>query len=688
MVCLFGKSCPHPFACVALAAGLCVGASTGFASSRPVEDLDLEPWLRAAALVIAVRVDDREKLPVVAGTKVYVPRTQYTFAPIRVLKGVYSRPRLLLSGDDLRSYSTRFDPNDIRPGERRLLMLRRSSVGYGAFAHGLTAETAFPRLEGPDDPLLGAVDALLALQELSGRHEIVTRLSQGLGDAEGRGAVALLAAVGRRAYVAAQVDAAFAAVGQQLRSADARVREAAAHVLANLLQADYLENRRNREAAVSALVVSLDRSETSLGARVAAIEALGDAAEAVVGNEDAMRIISLDTPFETLSEFSARLEVLGRIRKDEGAAPGIGGLLAELPLDAPGHLQRSVARAWARITSASGAVLLFERMGRKHAIGLGREPEIEAFSEILPTTQDPWPLQRALLELGLTTTEKEAFVRASRWAPAPELAPALGDMLDPRRAYVQLRQLAGELLMEIDTRAAAQALRPHMPTEQDLLRKLRFAAFLGRHGFDDGYPFALEHLSEPRYLEAALEAIAGIAKPGTAEQLLDIYARSNDREWKRAAVRGLGLLRHAAFAEELGALTRDPKHPLAAAALLARADFGDVDAVELLPAALASRSEVLVIAGARAAAKLLPLLPKGDRPTRPIEEAIRKALATLAPDPEATEAVRRNALDALVAAEDERLDGVLAAMIRDVRLERTDLLSRVRELLRARDVRM
>lgn len=684
MVSRFGKSiCSHPLAWVGVVGGLGIAAPVGFANNGPVEDLDLEPWLRAAALVVAVRVDEREALPVVTGGKVYAPRYQYTFAPIRVLKGVYSRPKLLLASGDLGSYSADFDPKDIRRGERRLLMLRRSTVGYGAFSRELSADLAFPRLEGPDDPLLGAVDALLGLQELSDRHEIVTRLSRDLGEAKGRGAIALLAALDRRTYVAAQVDAAFTVVGHQLQSGDASVREAAAHVLGNLLQADYLENRSNREASVAALVASLLQAETSLGARVAAIDALAAAADAVAGNEDAMRLVSLDAPYETLAEFSARLEVLGRVQQDRGDAPGVAALLAELPLDAPGHLQRSVARSWARIASARGADRLFERMRRKHAIGLGREPEIQAFGQILPKVPDPWPLQRALLDLGLTTAEKETFVRASRWAPAPELASALGDMLDPRR--VQLRRLATELLMDIDTKAAAQALRPHVPTELNLARKLRFAAFLGRHGFEDGYPFAIEHLSERGYLEAALEAIAGIAKPGTAEQLLDIYSSSNDSAWKGAAVRGLGLLGHAAFADELETLTRDLKHPLAAAALLARADLGDIDVVELLPAALESRSEALAIAGARAAARLLP---KGDSEGNQIEESIRVALATLSKDSEATKAVRRNALEALVVAEDDRLDEVLTAMVRDIRLERTDLLTRVRELLRDRKVRM
>ena len=451
----FGKhTFSHPLAWVGLIAGLGIGTPAAFAD--PVEDLDLEPWLRAAALVIAVRVDERESLPVVSGGKGYAPRYQYTFAPIRVLKGVYSRPRLLLTNDDLSPYSGSFDPQDIRRGERRLLVLRRSTVGYGAFARELSADLAFPRLEGPDDPLLGAVDALLAHQELSDRHEIVTRLSRDLGEAEGRGAIALLAALDRRAYVAAQVDAAFTAVGHQLRSADATVREAAAHVLGNLLQADYLENRNTREAAVAALVASLHQAETSLGARVAAIEALAAAADAVAGNEDAMRLVSLDAPYETLAEFSARLEVLGRVHQGRGAAPGIAGLLAELPLDAPGHLQRSVARSWARITSAGGADRLIERMRRKHAIGLTREPELEAFGQILPDVPDPWPLQRALLELGLTNAEQDAFVKASRRALAPELAPAIGDMLDPRR--VRLRQRAAEFLMEIDTKAGCASV--------------------------------------------------------------------------------------------------------------------------------------------------------------------------------------------------------------------------------------
>ena len=70
------------------------------------------------------------------------------------------------------------------------------------------------------------------------------------------------------------------------------------------------------------------------------------------------------------------------------------------------------------------------------------------------------------------------------------------------------------------------------------------------------------------------------------------------------------------------------------------------------------------------------------------EADIRTALATLAQDPEASQAVRRNALEALVAAEDPRLHDVLITMVRDIQIEQSNLLTRVRELLRELKVRM
>lgn len=671
-------------AVVAMLAGAFMLAPPAHGKSPWISDYDLEPSLRSAALVVAVRVESVSPVQVVYSGKGTQTIYQYTFTPIRVLKGVYSRPELLMTSTDLQPYNYAFDPTDIRSGQQRLLILGRSNVGYYGIRSGSTADELFPPVSGPTDALLSASEALLAQQELHDRLEIVSRLARDLRGAEGRGAVALLAALDRRSDIAARHTPAFQAVAHQVAANEAFVREAAANVLGNLLDADYLNNQPARESSVAALVASLEKPTTLLKARVAAVRALASATDAVRANEDAVRLVKLDAQYDTLVELSARLDVHGRLHEDQAGAATktVSDLLAKLPLDVPQYLQRSAAEALARIASANVATdQLLDRLRRKKSLGLEGTAEIEAFDRILPKAAEPWAIQRALLGSALTPSEQVAFVRACEDHPSPELVSALSTMLDPRQQV--LRRMATALLLEVDTKDAARALQPHLAEETDLDYKLKVAAFLGRHGFDDGYPYALEHMSDQRYLEAAVVAIAAIRKADSADQLLDIYRNSNDPDWKQAAVRALGLLGHEPFKDELRMLTRDLSHPLAPPALQARADLGDTQVLGLLPAALTSRNEAVVIAAARAAATLLP--QQVNEQTQAAAD-IRRALAAFASDPEAALAVRQYALEALTAAEDAQLDRILVAMARDSRLEQTELLDRVRELMRERKV--
>ena len=669
-------------AVIAMLAGAFMLAPPVHGKSPWVSEYDLEPSLRSAALVVAVRVESVSPVRVVYGGKSTQTIYQYTFTPTRVLKGVYSRPELLMTSTDLQPYTYGFDPGDIQRGQQRLLILGRSNVGYYGIRPG-SVDESFPSVSGPSDPLLGASEALLAQQELHDRLEIVSRLARDLRGAKGRGAVVLLAALDRRSDIAAQHEPAFEAVARQLESDEAFVREAAANVLANLLDADYLTNQPVRESAVTALVASLEKPTTSVKARVAAVQALASATDAVRANEDAVRLVRLDAPYDTLAELSARLDVLGRLHEDQPAAPveTVSDLLAKLPLDAPQDLQQPATQALARIAAADGAEQLLDRLRRKKSLGLEGTPEIEAFGLILPKAVDPWAMQRTLLGASLSSAEQVAFVRACEDRPSPQLVSALSTMLDPRQQV--LRRMATDLLMEIDTRDAARAVQPHLAEETDLDYKLTLAAFLGRHGFDDGYPYALEHMSDRRYLEAAVVAIAAIRKSGSADQLIDIYRNSNDAGWKQASVRALGLLGHEPIKDELIVLTDDLSHPLASPALQARADLGDTLVLGLLPTALSSRNETVVIAAARAAATLLP--QQVNEQTQAAAD-IRRALAEFAGDPEAAVAVRRYALEGMVAAEDPQLDRILIAMARDSRIEQTELLDRVRELMRERKV--
>lgn len=676
-----GRQCSRRGALAAAGLVIAIGLSIApivHAKSRPTEALDLELSLRSAALVMAARVDSIEEVPVVYGGKGMQTLHQYVFTPTRVLKGAYSRRQLTLTSADLQIYTGRFDPTAIRAGETRLLILRRSRVGYVNARHGESPDLAFPNLGRDGEALLKSVEAVLALQELNDRLDIVARLSALLPDAENLGAVVLLAALERRAYLAAQHSAAIEAVVGQLASESPLAREAAADVLASLLAADYRRDRAARRLVVAALADSMQRDDTPLAARTSALRAMGKAADAVRADSDAMRLVDFDAPYDTLAELSGRLDVLGRVYEDEGELDALAAFLASLALDAPHDLQRSAALAWARIVGTRGTDVLFDRIRRKQALGLHSVAEIGAFVPIFAEAADPWPLQRALLDFELDTAERVAFVQACQVNPSPKLAPALSGPLDPREP--RLRRLTSNLLMEIDTKEAAEALRPHLAEEIDLAYKLRISAFLGRHGIRDGYSYALEHMSEPAHLEDAVQALAAIGNPGSTGQLRGIYENSNDLDWQRAAIRALGLLGDEALREELEALTQELSHPLAPAALIARADLGDASVIRFLPAALSSRSEELAVAGAKAAARLLPLQGEASA------GEIRASLRQLASDPQADLAVRRQALEALLVAGDSHFDQVLGAMIRDIRIEQSELLERVRELLRARNV--
>src|SRR5206468_1361889 len=120
------------------------------------------------------------------------------------------------------------------------------------------------------------------------------------------------------------------------------------------------------------------------------------------------------------------------------------------------------------------------------------------------------------------------------------LVPPLAGMLDPRQPGV--RWSAVQALLKINSPEAAKALLPHLREESDLFRKLQIAEVLGRHGMRDGYPYAMEHLSEPGLLEQAVAALAAIREPKAAGVLRDILKTSNDTAWNAVAIRALGAL--------------------------------------------------------------------------------------------------------------------------------------------------
>jgi HEAT repeat protein len=271
-------------------------------------------------------------------------------------------------------------------------------------------------------------------------------------------------------------------------------------------------------------------------------------------------------------------------------------------------------------------------------------------------------------KLPLDVDERIALAGATERASDPRLVPILATMLDPRVENLRWRAIAS--LMKIDTDEAAKILRPHLAEEGHLARKLEMAEFLGRHRIRDGYPYAIEHMSEPHLRDQAVAALAAIREPKALGELHQILKSSNDLEWNRAAIRALGRLGETAYAAQFLILARHLHHPECQASILALADLGDPAVLPILSEAFSSRNDEIVTTAARGTGTLLARANvKADD--------LRERLAALLADVDASQPARSAALESLVKLRDARLHHALAVAVRDGLIEGSGLLAQV-----------
>jgi HEAT repeat protein len=634
--------------------------------------LDLEDAITRAELIVAVRLVDMSESKIVHGGKTEVVTQQFRFEPVRTIKGIFARDALLLTGQDLGIYQFAEGADRLEPGQMLLLLLGRQGPGYFNCNTAESLEQSIPRLSGQNDPLLSAVEALIAVSQRRDRGAKVATLLAALRKAKDRDALPLLISLRRRSLIAAQTPDAPDIVAPFLGNASPEVREVAVKTLASLFDADYLREGAPRERAVKMLVAALDAAGPDVSLRVAAFDALGAAGAGARAGEPALAWLRAERPAATFAEHAARLRAIGRSgRLDQRESVAV--FLDQLPLDAPAEVQMTAGRALGALDSRQAAERLAKRLAIKSDSGLGIASEITLIGELKPDIAGP-----ALLEAfsrAESHDERLAFATACVKVADPRLVPMLGGLLDPR--YQDIRWHASEALRLIDTDEAASVLWPHLAQESDLLRKLQIAAFLGRHGFRGGYPYAIEHMSAPQLQDAAVEALAAIREPKAVPEIRKIWESSNDLGWNAAAIRALGRLDQADIGPRLLELARDRRNPLAAPALIALSDLGVATALPIVLDGLGSRNDEVVIASVRAARKLLAV------PEIRSDE-VRNRLATLLADSDASQVVRAAALESLVSLNDPRLGPALAAAVRDGALENSELMRRVEELVAKR----
>ena len=238
-------------------------------------------------------------------------------------------------------------------------------------------------------------------------------------------------------------------------------------------------------------------------------------------------------------------------------------LLNQVPLDAPAEIQYGAEWAAARLDPSQGVKEVTLRIKKKYDAGLPVVTEIDLLGNLPSTEADSALVDVA--KLPLNHDERQAFVSACKKVASAPLVPALATMLVP--AQQDIWWTAVDALMKIDTDDAAKALQPHLVQETNLQRKIEIAEFLGRHGIRDGYPYAIEHMSEPYLREEAISALAAIREPRAVGELRKILETSNDVAWNSAAVRALGALGTSDFVASVsgnGARHGKPARPFRA----------------------------------------------------------------------------------------------------------------------------
>jgi HEAT repeat protein len=662
---------PKPLAFLLLA--LCCLVRPAHAREEWFRGLDLEQAAAAADLIMVVRVADIGEVKMVYGGKAERSTQQLKFQPVRTLKGVFARDELLLTSDDLGHEDD--DGTRLERGQLRLLLLGRSGIGYSNQNRKASLDQSIPPLANETDPLRSAVEVLIAVGQEHDRAKKVTLLLDGLRTAKGPSAIPLLLALQRRALLAAQATGVAPVVTKHLADASPAVREAAARALDAVLRQDYLAHRDLRDAAATALATALELKDADVGARVAELDALGGIGAPAL-NDSVAQQVNLDRARQTFAERSALFRTIGELR-GPAKGPAVQTVLEQLPLDVPSEMEQAVLRALLRLDADQGLKALLARLKARYAAGFDLGSEIGLLTEVPAPAEVPALLD--LLKLSLTHPEKLEIASVSVQRPDPRLVPVLAGMLDPR--YPGLRWQAVEALRTIDTDEAAKALQPHLREEADLGRKLQIAELLGRHGIRDGYPYAIEHMSEPHLLEEAVAALAAIRDARTVPIVRDILRTSNNTAWNGVAIRVLGALGEKDSAPQFLEIVKDLKNPLAPYALVALGDLGEVKALPRVKEGLTSRNDRIVFASIRAATKLIPLANEKT-------DELRDQLAALLADADASQGLRFAALNALVTLKDERLDRSLALVVRDAGLENSGLLLRVDQLLRERKIKL
>lgn len=678
-------------------------ACRGVSAQEEFEGWHLEPGVGQAHLVMVARVVKVSAVTVVQGAKTDVALREYRFQPVRRLKGIFQRDQLSMTASDLGVGAE--DASSVplvNEGEFRLLILTQqqgNTYGCVSAAPGATTfEERVPRLIGPDDPLVGAVETLIKVADSRSRRERATLIVDRLADAEGLSAVPLLSSLRLRADWAAADERAYAPLARLAQDALPAVRGAALELLREMLASRIMpKDRRQLDGVAKALLQILKSDEAKTQVRLAALETLGHMLALNVETAGARQLLIAQlTGAATHAERAAAATALSRLAQPEVVAAVLDAL-TRLPLDEPPARESVYTRAAVLIDAAGAERVLLTRLERSIAARQSIAAETEALGRMR---------SKEALALLLAAADQRTISPADRQL----VAWALGRLGDDRAVPVltgwlrgdeyHLKEVALAALETLDSELAAREVRPLRKSEAHLPFKLRMARLLARHGLPDGYALATEHLADLAHTAGATLVLAALDDPRTANDLSSIVDARPDRRWHAAALTGLAAIGNAVARRQLLDVLANDRHALVADAAAAAGLAADAELLLPLATLVQSRNKQIALAslvalrrffsGVRASPRGLAAAnftaeelddvelpaPPADVPAE-TRAALAKAVESIVVDAYVEADVRREAFAVARLLRGDRYAELLSDLADQAELEGTQLLAEV-----------
>ncbi len=576
-------------------------------------DWSVQKAVNDAQLILVAKVTHVGKVKVVEGAKTDRYFREFRFQPIKQIKGIYSRGELVMSASDLGcSSSTGAAANDIREGQYRVLMLSQSNpVAFGlggiqtfgcvTAPNSKNFRQSVPLLSGEDDPIVTMLEAMCRIPNMRSRQERARMLVDALNAAQGPAVVPLMTALRQDAMWAAANPSVIDPLVRLSTDPSTPIRTEAVRTIAAILAWS-----NNADIATDqlgfALREFLDSDQQRTEDRVRAIQALK-----YIHGDDSWRADLLHGILRQARSYEERFaaaEVLGSHPNGKYFFT-LAEEFAEMPLDANAKHVFTMAHALLTTNREAAAPLLIDRFRESLAAGQSVNGELNLFTQ--------YRIDSAVEEIleaipAAPRAVREEMIGVLGQLKATQAIPQLIEHLDSLPTTVTR---AKQALLTIGTRDAAIALRSHLKTESDLITKLRIAALLAQHGFDDGYSLAIEHLADRMDVSLlAADVLASMDHPRSEKQLKPILEGNPGPNWFAAALAGLLVIGDEDARSALVGILKDERHPIIVKAaeyahLATDEAVSDAGFLQPLTKHIESRNNALALAALRSHAKIM-----------------------------------------------------------------------------------